>query len=164
MSDVELREATTADADTILAIVHGAFEEYRGRLDPPSGAHRETPDSIRTRLEVAGAVIAALDGQPCACAFYRQEHDHVYLDRLSVLPAFRGRGVASAIVTWVESRASERGVDRVEVGVRLALPRNRSYFERLGYTVISLETHPGYDVPTGTTLAKVLSGRARDRL
>ena len=44
---IELREATTADLPTLLVLVHKAFEEYRGRLDPPSGAHDETLETPR---------------------------------------------------------------------------------------------------------------------
>src|SRR4051812_5376953 len=57
----QLREATEADAGTLAALVREAFEEYRGRLDPPSGAHAETPQAVRDRLHSARAVLALAD-------------------------------------------------------------------------------------------------------
>ncbi len=39
MVQVSLREAITEDVPALVAVIHAGFEEYRGRLDPPSGAH-----------------------------------------------------------------------------------------------------------------------------
>src|SRR5919198_866349 len=52
---ITLREATTTDVPTLLALVHAAFEQYRDCLDPPSGAHRETEASLRAALHAGGA-------------------------------------------------------------------------------------------------------------
>jgi len=41
--------------------------------------------------------------------------------------------------------------------VRIALPRNRSFFERLGYTVTGYESHPGYSEPTFMHMMKPLT-------
>jgi len=51
-----LREATEADAGTLLALVRAAFEEFRGRLDPPSGAHAETLESVYAAVRGATSV------------------------------------------------------------------------------------------------------------
>src|SRR6266542_2985978 len=62
MSDVQLREATEADVPTIFAVTRAAFGEYLGRLDPPSGVHRETLDSLREKL--ASGHTARARGRP----------------------------------------------------------------------------------------------------
>ena len=46
MGDWLLRDASEADAETLAAVIRTAFAEYRGRLDPPSGALAETADSV----------------------------------------------------------------------------------------------------------------------
>ncbi len=53
MSEWVLREATPDDADALAALVREAFEEYRDRLRPPSGAHNETGDGLRARRKIA---------------------------------------------------------------------------------------------------------------
>jgi hypothetical protein len=52
-----LCEATYDDIPTLVTLIHTAFEEYRGRLEPPSGAHRETAQSIGTYLQQGHAVL-----------------------------------------------------------------------------------------------------------
>ena len=46
------------------------------------------------------------------------------------------------------------GRDRVRLGVRLNLPRNREFFERLGYRQVGLDSHTGSTGPTFAWLEK----------
>ena len=149
-----LRAATYDDIPTLLTLIHTAFEEYRGRLEPPSGAHRETVQSIATYLQQGHAVLAWLNDQAVGCVCYHQESEHVYFGRLSVLPAFRQHGVGLALVTYVEQQAKALGAQRVRLGVRIALQHLHMYYERLGYRVVCYETHEGYTAPTSVVMEK----------
>src|SRR5262249_14485391 len=44
--DLELRDAGAADASTLLGLMQEAFEEYRRTLDPPSGVHHESTETV----------------------------------------------------------------------------------------------------------------------
>src|SRR5258705_12678210 len=145
---IELRDATPADLPTLLALVHQAFEEYPGRLDPPSGAHAETLEPLGDALDTGFALLAGVDGPPAGCVFYHRASDHVYLGRLSVLASHRGAGLGGALTGEVERRARALGAPRVEIGVGIALPALRAYYERRGYRVGRHEAHPGYATPT----------------
>lgn len=71
-----------------------------------------------------------------------------------MLPAFRGRGLGVRLVAAVEARAAATGRGQVGLGVRLALPENREFFERLGYRRVGLDAHAGSPVPTFAWFAK----------
>src|SRR5579883_2582416 len=120
------REATPADAPLIFALTLAAYEEYRGRLVPESGVFEESLADVEEAIRHDGAVIAYLGDQPAGCGRYEiaADRSHLYFDRLSVPPAYRRRGVASAIVRWFERRAAAEGLPEVRLGVRLALPGN----------------------------------------
>jgi N-acetylglutamate synthase-like GNAT family acetyltransferase len=148
-----LREATYDDIPTLVTLIHTAFEEYRGRLEPPSGAHRETAQSIGTYLQRGHAVLALFKDQAVGCVCYHQEGEHVYFGRLAVLPAFRHHGVGLALIAYVEQQAQALGVQRVQIGVRIALPL-QAYYERLGYRVVCYERHEGYTEPTSVVMEK----------
>lgn len=138
-----------------LAVIHAAFAEYQGRLAPPSAAMKETVDSLARRL-AAGAVFVAedADGTVLGAVCAERKGDAVYLDRLAVPPAARGRGVAAALVAAVEAFAAEVGAEAVTLGVRLALDGNIRMFERLGYREVARTAHSGFDHPTSATMAK----------
>ena len=156
MNDIILREASNADIPALVLVLKESFEEYRGQLDPPSGAHTETTAKLREVLRTARAVLALIDGEVVGCVFYGPAGDHLDLFRLAVLPAQRRRGIARALVAYVEARAQELGFSRVQLGVRVALTGNRTYYERLGYRFVEARTHPGYAEPTFVILEKIV--------
>lgn len=120
-----IREAVAADAPLLARLLREAFEEYRWRLDPPS-----------------------------SCVFFHLKPDHVYLDRLAVLPAFRGQGVARALMEAVETRARALGPTPVRLNVRLSLKGLHDWYGRQGYAFLSYGTHAGYAAPTFVVLQK----------
>ena len=165
LNDISLRAATENDIPTIVALIHAAFKEYDGALDPPSGAHKESAENIRHKLTTERAVLALLNpagerggDQAVACVFYRDEGDYMYFGRLAVLPAYRNRGISAMLIAYVEQRARELGLPRVRLGVRVALPHLRARYERLGYRVIEQRSHTGYAEPTYLVMEKLLDG------
>jgi ribosomal protein S18 acetylase RimI-like enzyme len=103
-------------------------------------------------------VLAGAGGEVAGCVFYAPMGDYVDLFRLAVLPAYRRRGVGRALVEYVEARARALSIPCVQLGVRVALPGNRAYYERMGYRFLEARTHTGYTEPTYVILQKSLSG------
>jgi ribosomal protein S18 acetylase RimI-like enzyme len=159
---IQFRLAHSGDAPLLLATLHAAFEEYRGRLDPPSGVHAETIESVQSKLKTAKAVIAFVENEAAGCVFYEQESTHIYLGRLSVLPKYRKLGIGRALIDYVEAQAANLNVPCVRLGVRIALPQLKAYYEKLGYHIVSYETHPGYTQPTYVMMEKYVKTGAAE--
>ena len=157
MAELMIRAATVADVPVLLTLIHEAFDSYRGRLDPPSGAHAETAESLAA-LFVRGerAVLAAVNGRPAGCAFYVQTGVEMYLHRLAVLPALRRTGIGQALVEYAVAEAAASDCAYLRVGVRLALPENIAFFERQGFVKIAEACHPGYTAPTFAHMTREL--------
>jgi len=158
MSDtLVLRTATLADASKILATIAAAFEQYRGKLVPPSGAFQETVEAIAAELaKDAGAIVAERNGEMLGCVMTYEVEGDLYFGRLAVLPAARGTGLARRLIEAVEADARRRGLPGVRLGVRIALTDNQRLFQSLGYREISREAHPGFDYPTSINMRKSL--------
>jgi hypothetical protein len=58
------------------------------------------------------------------------------------------------LITHVENQARASGLGQVRLGVRIALPLLRAYYERLGYRLVEYCTHDGYAEPTYVILGK----------
>ena len=149
-----VRAAVPAEAARVARVMREAFEQYRDALEPPSGALTTDAAGVRELMDLGGILVCESDGRILASVFHRTHPDHVYLGRLAVLPAFRRRGLAVRLVAAVESFAAASGRRQVRLGVRLALPENRAFFERLGYRETGLDSHAGSSVPTFAWLAK----------
>lgn len=154
---ITLTSAVESDVPLLLALVHAAFEEYLLLLNPPSGAHRETLDTIAQKLAEGGAFIAWKGETALGCVLIEPEEDALYLGRLAVLPQYRGLGVARLLIDAVENQARASGLNKVTLSVRVQLPRNRAFFECLGYQFVTYHNHDGHTEPTFLTLEKILN-------
>jgi GrpB-like predicted nucleotidyltransferase (UPF0157 family)/GNAT superfamily N-acetyltransferase len=152
---VEIRPASAVDTPVLLKLIHTAFEELRDRLDPPSGAHAESIDSLQT-LFARGerAALATVDAVVAGCVFFMRTGVEIYAHRLAVSPVHRRVGVGRALMSYVEEQAAAADCAYVRAGARLALPGNLAFFTRLGYANIIEESHPGYAAPTFAHMVK----------
>jgi predicted N-acetyltransferase YhbS len=153
---LELREAADADIPTIVAVTHASFAEYIGRLDPPSGVHKETVESVGEKLTGGHSVLAIVECEVVGSVYYSLAGDYVYLGRLAVLPSYRSQGIGAALIDYVERRAVELGLPHVRLGVRVVLAHLRAYYERLGYRAYEERFHEGYTTPTYVMMEKLL--------
>jgi ribosomal protein S18 acetylase RimI-like enzyme len=156
MMNITIRSVGVEQVSEVHRIMQLAFEEYCGRLVPPSGALTETIEDVRTAISGGGAFLAFIGDVAVGSARYRLFPDHAYAERIAVLPEFRGRGVAVALMAAFEEAVQALGVSEARVGVRASLPSNLRFYENLGYR--ALTSHP---YPTGTdfdiTLSKSLA-------
>ena len=157
MNPWTIREATDDDAPALAHVIQAAFDEFRGRLDPPSGAHGESSDSIRRKLTTAKAAVAERDETLLGCVFFEPEPGRIYVSRLSVLPAERRRGVGHALMDFAENWARGQGLERAYLGVRIVLQGQQAYYARRGYRVVGEAAHPGYASATYLLMEKDLS-------
>ena len=152
-----LRAATPADPAAIAATIAASFEQYRGKLEPESGAFRETADGIAAELaRESGAIIAERNGRMIGCVMVKLVEDDLYFGRLSVVPEVRGEGIARRLVEAVEDEARRRELAGVRLGVRIVLVENQQLFSSMGYVEISREAHEGFDHPTSINMRKAL--------
>jgi len=154
---ISLRRATPADATILAETIAAAFEQYRGKLVPESGAFGETPNGISAELRKGtGAIIAERNGTVLGCVMTQIVEGDLYFGRLAVLPTARGTGLAKRLIKAVETEAMARGLAGVRLGVRVVLTDNQKLFESLGYREISREAHEGFSYPTSINMRKAI--------
>lgn len=157
MNKYTLHDAGLEDAVLVTDLIKTAFEDQRGKITPPSGAHDETPAKVRVKLEQGGGILAMVGRQAAGCVlYYPDTAEQMYLGRLAVLQNFRQHGLGLALVTAVEAKARASGYTSMTLSVRTALPQNRAFFERMGYAVTTYDYHPGYTEPTFVHMVKAL--------
>jgi GNAT superfamily N-acetyltransferase len=156
MDSLQISPCGPERSDTVWQLTQIAFAPY-SRLDPPSGALRETVAVVRDDLAAGGGAIAEWDGRAIACLRWHIEDRKVFhVRRLAVAPPFQRQGIGRALIAWAESEAVHRGYTSISVGVRTALTSNVSLFRDLGYAVVAEHRHDGYLHPTWLSLHKPL--------
>lgn len=119
-----------------------AFAEYEGALPVESGAHTETLADVRAAIGEGGAILAFDGHVAVGSARFRPEGDDLYVARVSVRPEFRRKGVASAMMRFLEGVATQYRKNAIRIGVRDSLPSNVGLYQSLGYELVSIDPHP----------------------
>lgn len=119
-----------------------AFAEYAGALPVESGAHTESVDDVLGVMRQGGAVLAYLGNEAVGSARYLPEESDLYVGRVAVLPTHRRRGVASAMMRFLEGVAVAQGRRSIRIQVRDSLPSNVALYRTLGYDLVRIDAHP----------------------
>ncbi|MDD9270425.1 GNAT family N-acetyltransferase [Paenibacillus sp. GCM10023248] len=140
---IEIREARLDEAEVVHHTIRAAFAEYEGKLNPPSGALRETPQDLIANMEQGGgSVLAWEEDTALGSATYRFSDPYMYIGRVAVCPGARGKGVCKLMLRYLEEKARLQEVFEARVGVRLSIPANIAMYQRLGYETIEHQFYP----------------------
>ena len=142
-TDLRITQAALDDAPLVYRIMQDAFAEYHGVLTPPPGVYTETVEDVINAMKAGGAVIAWVGDDAAGSARYAfLDNGHCYVGRVSVLPAYRGHGVASAMMLYIEPIARDHKCKAMEVTVRAVLENNIHLYQHIGYAVTETYEHP----------------------
>lgn len=128
-------------AEVVRGLMRAAFSEYGAVLTVPSSSMWESVEDVAGHIAEGGAVLARVGAEPVGSGRYALRDDHVYIGRLSVLPAYRGRGIGASMMLAMEHKALEAGQHEARIGVRTVLPKNIELYGRLGYIVTARYQH-----------------------
>ncbi len=154
----EVRRAGPATRwEAVIALLRQSFAFMERRIDPPSSLTRMTAADLAEMAERGGALVAEAGGRPVACLFAEPEGDALSLSKIAVADAWRGKGLARALIHAAEAEARARGLAALVLQSRVELTETHAAFAALGFVPIGTTAHPGYDRPTSVTFRRALT-------
>ena len=147
---------TPADCHAVAALIRTAFAAQQVLTDPPPSALRESATTIAAHLAAGGGAVACAAGKIVGSVMWEPKDGGLYLQRLAVEPAWRGRGIARTLLAATEAAARRAGQRRLHLETRLVLTANRRLFAASGFVEVALHAHPGYAAPTSVEMEKRL--------
>ena len=156
----------SADATTdwveVLDLLHRAFANVEGRIDPPSSLHAMDEMSLAAKATEEMCLLAEdEDGALIGCLFGAVDEDALLISKLAVDPDRQGEGIGRALMELAEAEARAAELQFLRLQTRVELTENHLAFGRLGFVESGFTSHPGYDRPTSVTMAKPLSSKAQ---
>ena len=145
----------------VLALIRTEFGDMDGRIDPPTSMHRLTAAGVRRQAKAGEVWVIGPAEAPLACVFLTPKPGALYLGKLAVARAARGRGLARRLVELAQSRARALGLPSLDLKIRVELVDNHAVFARLGFTRVAGSAHPGYDRVTSWIYRKTVNPRGR---
>ena len=127
-----VRLARPEDAELVREVIVEAFLA-RPPLDPPSTAPEETVETVRDAITSCGGVLAEQDGGVAGVLLMAHEADVLTLRRVATRPAYRRRGVATAMAAFAERHAAALRARVVTCAARTELPDTVAFWRHRGY-------------------------------
>jgi ribosomal protein S18 acetylase RimI-like enzyme len=135
VADPILRPATPEDVDEIARVFHeGWHDAHPGRV-PDGLTERRTPEAFHDRVaqrvaETDETTVAEVDGALAGFVMVAgDEAEQVYVDR-----AFRGSGVAAALLAEAERQIAAGGHDLAWLVVVRGNDRAQAFYAKQGWT------------------------------
>ena len=162
MADFALRFATPGDTAAIFGLIR-SLAEYERLAHQVTGSVEMLHGALFGDRPVAEVVLAEVDGEAAGFALFFSTFSSfegkpgIYLEDLFVLPSYRRRGIAKALLSWLAQLVLERQGSRLEWAV---LDWNRpaiEFYRRIGAEQM---THRCLCRMTGDRLI-ALAGRRR---
>lgn len=147
------------DWAAVLRLVRETFAYMEGRIDPPSSMHRLSEAEIAAQAETGEVWVIEAEGVPVACVFLTPRPDRLYIGKLAVAAAWRGRGLARQLAALAEERALALGLPMLELQSRIELVENHAAFLALGFREAGATAHEGFSRPTSLTFRRELAVR-----
>lgn len=157
MDEISFRPLSPADADEAARLIRTAFAVQPRPTRPPSSALSETAETVAAKIAAGGGVGAFAGCALGGAALWEAKGGALHVGRVSVVPAWRGRGLAGALIKACESEARRAGLARMTLRVRLELSENERLFERFGFERRALDAHDGFGEPTPAVMEKLLA-------
>ncbi len=151
---INVAPAGFSDWPALLRLIHDAFADMEGRIDPPSSLTGMDIEAFMAKA-VEETLIVAYDGRTLVgCAFAALRPDCIYVGKIAVAESARGMGVARAMLTTVDTLARQHGRACLELQTRVQLVENQRAFGALGFQKVAETAHPGYHRPTSVTMRR----------
>jgi GNAT superfamily N-acetyltransferase len=146
---IEVRTYDHPDAVALIADVQQEYVVRYGEVD------RTPVDPAEFAPPLGLFLVAYVDGVPAACGGWRAHDADVELKRMYVRDAFRGRGLARAVLAELERTAAAAGHTRLILETGSKQPEAIALYTSAGYTPVP---RFGYyaDAPEAVHLGKEL--------
>lgn len=146
------------DWAAILQLIQAEFAYMDTRINPPSSMHRLTAADIAEKAR--SGEVWLIGTPPLACMFLTPQSHALYLGKLAVSAAHRGKGLARALLRCAESRARALGLPTIKLETRIELVENHATFRAMGFVETGRKAHPGFGRPTSLTFQKPVPAEA----
>ena len=125
-----IAQESPAQADVVRLIA--ALDAYQLPLYPDY-SNQPTDISRLTYADVIFAVARSPSGEAVGCAGILLTASYAELKRMYVQPAWRGHGVGSALLRFLEGRAVHNGAQWMYLETGIYQPESIGLYERAGY-------------------------------
>lgn len=151
MSSILIRRAVSEDSSVISAIIRRSFKQQAELLHMtesryPGYVAFENDNQAALRIANTEVSMLLADALPVGTiGFYSKGSEMMtegFIERLAVLPQYRGRGYGRILMRHAEKNLFGRGCSSIQISIVASFERLRLYYEQVGYRFTHQATYP----------------------
>jgi ribosomal protein S18 acetylase RimI-like enzyme len=132
--EIEIRPATSADAEAILNCLAAAFAPYRDQYAPAAFADTTLDsETIHLRMQQMHVLVATVAGCVIGTVAGVAHDKEGHLRGMAVLPEWHGRGIAGKLLAAIEEYLRSRECLCIALDTTRPLETAMSFYEKNGY-------------------------------
>lgn len=138
-------------------LLSDSFAYMNGVIDPPSSLHSLTAQDLQTKAENETLLLAFDVEQLIGCSYFDIRDQVIYVGKIAVANAYRGRGLANQIIDHAAILAAQNNKKWLELETRIELTDNQKAFAKMGFVTTEYNSHSGYKRTTSITMRKKIT-------
>jgi RimJ/RimL family protein N-acetyltransferase len=127
--DLKMRHVNDADVDTLVDIINEAYS-YQ---DVAKGEPRTNPDHLRKRIKETDFYLIEDSREIIGCVYLEPEEPVLHFGLLTLVPSYRGRGIAEDIMKAINTYAENNKFQKINLDYMSLAPWLKAYYEKYGY-------------------------------
>lgn len=137
-----IRPATSDDIEAIKACARAAYALYVERI-----GREPAPMVADFATQVAAGQVFVCVNQDTLLGYVicYPQGDHMHLENVAVNPDYKGQGVGSRLIKFVEEKTRQAGLATVELYTNLKMFENLRMYPKLGYIETGRRCEDGFE-------------------
>lgn len=136
-----IRPAELQDMGSVMDCIKKSFEPYISIL-------RQIPNALNADLkkiiDSQNLFVATIDDKIVGTIEIIINHESINLEKLSVLPYFRGKGIGKKLISYAEFLAKENRIKKIKLFTNERLIDNIRYFKKNGFSETDKKVENGF--------------------
>jgi len=126
---MRLLKAKSEDIAALVEIINHAYS-YQ---DKAKGSPRTSFEHLSKRMEEVDFYLAKESDEITGCFYIEDKKPSLHFGLLTVIDEYRGKGLAQAMMSVIESYAKSYGYNNIELDYMSLAPWLKNYYEKYGF-------------------------------
>lgn len=125
-----MRSVEPRDVPSLVEIINQAYS-YQ---DAAKGKSRTNAEHLAGRTAETDFYIVVVKGDIVGCVYLEPKEKVLHFGLLTVMPEYRGSGLAPAIIDAIEAYATSESYESIELQYMSLAPWLEAYYEKYGFS------------------------------
>ena len=142
-STIMIRSGQVGDADHLLAIARGAYQQYVAEMGKEPAPMLTNYDQHLAEDDVMVAMTE--DNKIAGFAVLIHKPEGCWLENIAVDASLKGQGIGNLLLHHIEDGLVQRGINTIRLYTNVVMRQNMAWYQRHGYREYDRKQDEGYE-------------------